>query len=103
MVRQERLEGTDWYRTWSDTGKSLLQVETGNVYSETIDHISNSYTYQEVSGEGDQDEISTEELYRELTGEDEVVDDAEEIVNILLGMEEESNDEGTGESIPEND
>lgn len=102
MICTERLDGTDWYRTWSDTGKSLLQVETGIIYGEAIDHISNSFTYVEVSGADDTEEIDTNELYRILTDE-EPGEDAEEIVNILLGREDENNDEGTGESISEDD
>ena len=95
MVITERLNGTDWKRTYSDLGKSLLQVETGNVYGEAIDHISRNYTYVEVDSEGDLEEISDEEAFQIIAdeepsdeqGEDDISD--EEALRIILGEDEE--------------
>lgn len=43
----ERLE-----RRYSDTGRSLKQIETGIIYDEAIDLVPCKYTYEEVIEEG---------------------------------------------------
>ena len=52
MIRKElymtRSDGVKLYRTYSDSGKGLLQIETGAIYSEAIDVETTAYTYQEV-------------------------------------------------------
>ena len=52
MVQKEfyrtRADGVKLYRSYSDSGKDLLQVETGAVYGEAIDVEGAAYTYQEV-------------------------------------------------------
>ena len=52
MIQKElymtRSDGVKLYRSYSDSGKDLLQVETGAVYNEAIDVEGAAYTYQEV-------------------------------------------------------
>lgn len=62
-----RADGVNLYRTYSDEGKRLLQVETGNVYDEAVDIEGAPYTYTE----------SDEEI--EMT--------AEEALELILGGE----------------
>ena len=61
MIRVEyvttRKDGVQLYRTYSDSGKMLIQVETGIEYSEAIDVYPFKYTYIE----SDKD-IPTEEV-----------------------------------------
>ena len=42
-----RADGMNLYRTYSDEGKQILQVETGAVYGEAIDVEGAPYTYME--------------------------------------------------------
>jgi hypothetical protein len=42
-----RTDGVNLYRTYSDEGKQILQIETGNVYDEAIDVENTRYTYSE--------------------------------------------------------
>lgn len=44
---ETRYDGVRLYRTYSDNGMLIRQVETGNVYSEAIDIESASYSYEE--------------------------------------------------------
>lgn len=51
MIKREhyriREDGVELYRTYSDTGYYIRQVQTGVVYSEAIDVESAPYTYEE--------------------------------------------------------
>lgn len=66
MIQRElymtRSDGVKLYRTYSDSGKELLQIETGAIYSEAIDVENTAYTYQEV--ELAEDEIDETEDMR---------------------------------------
>lgn len=66
MIQKElymtRSDGVKLYRTYSDSGKGLLQIETGAIYSEAIDVENTAYTYQEV--ELAEDEIEETEDMR---------------------------------------
>lgn len=66
MIQKElymtRSDGVKLYRTYSDSGKGLLQIETGAIYSEAIDVENMAYTYQEV--ELAEDEIDETEDMR---------------------------------------
>lgn len=66
MIQRElymtRSDGVKLYRTYSDSGKGLLQIETGAIYSEAIDVENTAYTYQEV--ELAEDEIDETEDMR---------------------------------------
>lgn len=61
MIRQvffkTREDGINLYRTYSDSNKYILQVETGIEYSEAIDVYPVKYTYVETDKE-----ISIEEV-----------------------------------------
>lgn len=45
---REREDGVKLYRTCSDGGMKIRQIETGNLYSEAIDVESAAYTYEEI-------------------------------------------------------
>lgn len=101
MIHSETINGTDWWRTWSDTGKNLLQVETNTVYGDSvIDHVSNSYTYREVET-GLEEEISDADAFRLITdeepqeGEDEL--SPETALAIILGRPEPNEEEEEAE------
>lgn len=55
-----RADGVNLFRTYSDEGKQILQVETGVVYEEAIDVENAPYTYIEYEepDEPDEPEIS---------------------------------------------
>lgn len=74
---ETREDGVNLYRTYSDKGVMLRQIETGALYSEPIDVENAPYTYEETEeviekdlhdGEMDEvpesDEISPEEFMR---------------------------------------
>lgn len=42
-----RKDGVDLYRTYSDKGLCIRQIETGEIYSEAIDIWPIAYTYEE--------------------------------------------------------
>ncbi len=44
---REREDGVKLYRTYSDEGFKIRQIETGIVYSEAIDVENTPYTYEE--------------------------------------------------------
>lgn len=46
-----RSDGVNLYRTYSNAGLDILQVETGTVYSEAIDVEGAPYTYTETEPE----------------------------------------------------
>lgn len=68
MIQKElymtRSDGVKLYRSYSDSNKDLLQVETGAIYGEAIDVEDAAYTYQEV----DREETDETEDMREALG-----------------------------------
>ena len=44
---KERIDGVKLYRTFSDKGYKIRQVETQTVYDEAIDIENSGYTYEE--------------------------------------------------------
>lgn len=50
-----RKDGVNLYRTYSDEGFRIKQVETGLVYDEAIDIENAPYTYEETSDKVDLD------------------------------------------------
>lgn len=44
---EKRFDGVNLYRTYSDEGFYIKQIETGNIYSEAIDVESAIFTYEE--------------------------------------------------------
>lgn len=74
---ETRFDGVNLYRTFSDLGKQIQQLETGNVYDEAIDIEDAEYTYIEIENLIE-DNIS-----------------AEEAINILLGVNNNESFENT--------
>ena len=44
---ETRFDGVNLYKTYSDEGFYIKQIETGNIYSEAIDVESAIFTYEE--------------------------------------------------------
>lgn len=57
-----RNDGVNLYRTYSDSGLYIKQIETGNVYDEAIDVENAPYTYTETTIPVE-DEPTEEDLY----------------------------------------
>lgn len=55
MIKTElfiiRSDGVKLYRTYSDENKYILQVDTGNTYSEAVDIEGSGHTYEETQEE----------------------------------------------------
>ena len=72
MIQKElymtRSDGVKLYRSYSDSNKDLLQVETGAVYNEAIDVEGAAYTYQEVDREETDETTDEGEDMREALG-----------------------------------
>ena len=79
-----RTDGVELYRTYSDAGYLIRQVETGAEYDEAIDVAGTSYTYTEtdklVTDDFDIETASPEQLRERLL-------DTETAAKILLGEE----------------
>lgn len=79
-----RSDGVELYRTYSDAGYLIRQVETGAEYSEAIDVANATYTYTEtdklILDDFDIETASVEQLRERLT-------DTETAAKILLGEE----------------
>lgn len=79
-----RSDGVELYRTYSDAGCLIRQVETGAEYSEAIDVADAPYTYMEtdklIPDDFDIETASVEQLRERLT-------DTETAAKILLGEE----------------
>lgn len=79
-----RSDGVELYRTYSDAGYLIRQVETGAEYSEAIDVADAPYTYTEtdklIPDDFDIETASVEQLRERLT-------DTETAAKILLGEE----------------
>ena len=79
-----RSDGVELYRTYSDAGYLIRQVETGAEYSEAIDVANATYTYTEtgkfIPDDFDIETASVEQLRERLT-------DTETAAKILLGEE----------------
>ena len=77
-----RSDGVELYRTYSDAGCLIRQVETGAEYSEAIDVADAPYTYTEtdklIPDDFDIETASVEQLRERLT-------DTETAAKILLG------------------
>ena len=64
-----RKDGVNLYRTYSDEGYQIRQLETGAVYAEAIDVENAGYTYEETDT-FPEDEITDSEALRILLGGD---------------------------------
>mgnify|MGYP004483124247 FL=1 len=81
-----REDGVELWRTYSDAGYLIRQVETGTEYSEAVDVANAPYTYAETETkipEPDVAAMTPEELRARLS-------DAETAAKILLGEEAET-------------
>ena len=82
MIQRElytqRKDGVKLYRTYSDTGRMILQNETGVDYTEAIDVEGASYTYTETEMPIETSELTTEERLQ----------DAETALGIMFGEAE---------------
>ncbi len=54
MIKTEMMQNGTLIRHFSDTGKMLLQVETGAIYSEAVDVVPCRYTYEETGKAAEQ-------------------------------------------------
>lgn len=57
----ERKDGVKLFRTYSDMGLKIRQVETGEIYDEAVDVEDSTYTYEETDTQADN--TATEEDY----------------------------------------
>lgn len=66
MIKKEffktRKDGVNLYRTYSDEGYRIKQIETGNIYDEAIDIENASYNYEETEDKIESN-LATEEDY----------------------------------------
>ena len=58
---KERNDGVKLYRSYSDEGFKILQVETGVVYDEAVDTETANYTYEETEEKIEEIEEDTNE------------------------------------------
>ena len=66
IITETRTDGL--IRTYSDLGKKIQKVGTGEIYDEAIDIATSGYTYVETD---ESDEISAEEALSIITGGEE--------------------------------
>lgn len=82
MIQREfytqRKDGVKLYRTYSDAGMMIRQIETGVEYAEAIDVEGASYTYTETETQIETPEMTTEERLQ----------DAETALGIIFGEAE---------------
>ena len=55
---RERKDGIKLYRTYSNEGYRIKQLETGNVYDEAIDVENSDFTYTETEEKVGDDDVS---------------------------------------------
>ena len=89
-----RNDGVKLYRTYSDDGKQLLQIETGIIYDEAIDVEGAPYTYTEYEEPENPDPINPDDIDPEDSdpeipeGEDHVVMTRAELTAKVSELEE---------------
>lgn len=69
MIIAELLNNGTLIKHYSDKGFLILQNETGNKYSETIDVYPCPFTYSETDERGEEDEEITDEDFFDMVGE----------------------------------
>ena len=66
MIKREfyktRKDGVNLYKTYSDEGYRIKQIETGNIYDEAIDVETANYTYEETDEKIVMDDINAESV-----------------------------------------
>ena len=70
MIKRElyktRKDGVNLYRTYSDEGYRIKQVETSNVYDEAIDVEDAPYTYEETDMPIEEENATEEDYLKAL-------------------------------------
>lgn len=64
-----RNDGMNLYRTYSDLGMRILQVETGSIYNDAVDIDGAPYTYIEYEDLVESETIDPEDIYPEISGD----------------------------------
>lgn len=59
---ETRFDGVNLYKTYSDEGFYIKQIETGNIYSEAIDVKSAIFTYEETDEKIEKEEEEIKEV-----------------------------------------
>lgn len=70
MIKKEfyktRKDGVNLYRTYSDEGYRIKQIETGNIYDEAIDVEDAPYTYEETDMSIEEEKATEEDYLKAL-------------------------------------
>lgn len=70
MIKREfyktRKDGVNLYRTYSDEGYRIKQVETGSIYDEAIDVEDTPYTYEETDMSIEEEKATEEDYLKAL-------------------------------------
>ena len=70
MIKREfyktRKDGINLYRTYSDEGYRIKQVETGSIYDEAIDVEDTPYTYEETDMSIEEEKATEEDYLKAL-------------------------------------
>lgn len=61
-----RKDGVNLYRTYSDEGYRIKQVETGSIYDEAIDVEDTPYTYEETDMSIEEEKATEEDYLKAL-------------------------------------
>lgn len=61
-----RDDGVKLYRTYSDSGKSVKQIETGTIYGEAVDVENAPYTYTETTETAEEDTLTAQEKLQQI-------------------------------------
>lgn len=61
-----RKDGVNLYRTYSDEGYRIKQVETGSIYDEAIDVEDTPYTYEETDMPIEEEKATEEDYLKAL-------------------------------------
>ena len=86
-----RNDGVNLYRTYSDLGMQILQVETGIVYDEAVDVEGAPYTYIEYEEPANPDEVDPEDIEPEVEDETEsTIMTRAELTNKVAELEEQN-------------
>lgn len=70
MIVQERIEGHNLIKTYSDSGFLIRQEQTGIEYAEAVDIENSGYTYVETDIPIEEDELTDSEALSVIMGRD---------------------------------
>lgn len=94
---ETRSDGVNLYKTYSDNGYMILQVETGTMYADAIDIEDTNYTYEETDVLIEAEEV--EEVI-EIEEKEEVTEETEEIEDEVEEVEVETEEVEPAEETP---